>query len=100
LVYGVALGVSDRVLKAATTLTDERRRHLGPLYSGYREGLAYNVADRYPTLCNAVWTKLGHAPARGVSKGGFDGAVGGFYGGYSGGSDGGGSSGGGGGGAW
>ena len=100
LVYGVALGVSDRVLKAATTLTGKRRRQLSPLYSGYREGLADGVTDRYLTLSDAVWIKLGPPPAHRVSRGGFDGTGGGFYGGYSGGSDGGGSSGGGGGSAW
>jgi hypothetical protein len=100
LVYGVALGVSDRVLKATTTLTGERRRQLSPLYCGYREGLADGVTNRYLTLSDAVWIKLGPPPAHRVSRGGFDGTSGGFYGGYSGGSDGSGSSGGGGGSAW
>ena len=100
LVYGVALGVSDRVLKAATTRTGDRHRQLSPLYSGYREGLADGVANRYITLSDAVWIKLGPPAVHRVSRGAPDGTGGAFYGGYSAGSDGAGSSGGGGGSAW
>jgi uncharacterized membrane protein YgcG len=100
LVYGVALGVSDPVLKAAATLTGNRHRQLSPLYSGYREGLADGVTNPYITLSDTVWIKLGPPSAHRVSRGGSDGTGGAFDGGYSSGSDGGGSSGGGGGSAW